>query len=315
MQVLQLGWVSAEKGVTQGVHGDHVGSHDQRVPVGHVAQAAAGGAVPHEHAGSIEHDERRLHHVGEVGYDAVNVLVKLVASAAEQAVPVLHRHRSTAQVVVLAGRDSDDLGGLLEGAVEHRPGAQHLAVDLERLESARLGEHEFGPHVLGRALDARLEEAAFRLVDGVVGHDDPTCTGLPAEPCHGLEHLGAGGCTQDGRPIEGDVGLEDNHIALLDEGPHAPHLPERRTHHRVGIPSSGDRHVHRAWPPVHRKGLEPFSADISLVAEMFRAAARVVEPRGTQPRSRHGEPGDSGAPEEVPALYRFAFHSALRYGF
>ena len=66
--------------------------------------------------------------------------MELVAGVAQQAVPVLHRDRGLAEVVVLHRRDADDLGGLAEGAVEHLPGVRdRLAADVELLEVAVLG--------------------------------------------------------------------------------------------------------------------------------------------------------------------------------
>src|SRR6267154_1784219 len=54
-----------------------------------------------------------------------------------QAVPVLHRHGRLAEVVVLHRRDSDHLGGLAEGAVEHLPCAgDRLAADIKLFEVA-----------------------------------------------------------------------------------------------------------------------------------------------------------------------------------
>ena len=165
---------------------------------------------------AVQQDERRAQHQRQVGDDAVDVLVELVAAAAQQAVPVLGGHRGPAQVVVLDRGDADDLVGAVERPPEERPvldpgGARHV----QHLELAGRGQEH--PRARGhrRLLDAGAVKAALRRLDRVVRDPDLRGARLAHQVDQRRQHLGVGGGAQHRRALEGDVGLDHHDVALL----------------------------------------------------------------------------------------------------
>ena len=218
VDVGQLGDVAFHQvRVTVAVHRHHVRARDDRVHLLHVGEPSAGRAVFHQHVHAVEHHQRRLHHQRKIGNDAVNVLMELAAASAEQAIPVFHRHRGVAEVVVLARRDADDLGRLLERLVEERPVAEDLAVELQRREGAGFRIKQIQIQIVGHLAQAALEKTTGRTVDRVVGDVHPGGAGFEHELGHGAQRFRMGRCRERGRGVERDVRLDHDHVALADE--------------------------------------------------------------------------------------------------
>ena len=124
-QVVEASWPSSVGAA--GVGGDWIGADDQRVGRLEVGQRTARRPVGHHARRAIEHDEGRLHQRGQLDDDAVDILVELVAAAAEQPVPVLHRHRRPGAVVMLDRRDADELGDAAQRLEQDGPVADQPA--------------------------------------------------------------------------------------------------------------------------------------------------------------------------------------------
>ena len=61
---------------------------------------ATGWAVFHEDVSSVQNGQGRFDHDTEIGYDFMNILMKLVASSSQQTVPVFESQRSLAKIMI-----------------------------------------------------------------------------------------------------------------------------------------------------------------------------------------------------------------------
>jgi hypothetical protein len=152
----------------------------------------------------------------------VNGLMELIAPAAEQAVPILHAHRGVTQVVIFDRRDTDDLVRFFERFPENGPRAQGLLFSRIGFAGAYFHggivghgvNHDRRPFGFGGGFDGALGETGFRVLDGIIGHDDPRGAGLFAQTNHRADDIGIGRGSERRPAIEADVGFDHHHVAF-----------------------------------------------------------------------------------------------------
>ena len=103
------------------IDGDRIDSRDDGVSRLHVVRAAARRAVARQNTRRVENHERWFHHECQIGDDAVDILVELIAPSAEKPIPILNGHRRVTQIVVLQRRDADHFISVDERLVKHWP--------------------------------------------------------------------------------------------------------------------------------------------------------------------------------------------------
>ena len=107
-----------------------------------------------------------------------------------------------------------------------------------------------------------------------------------------------GGGSQGRRAVEGHVGLDEDHIALLDELLDAAHLLEGRPHHALDVLAVHHHHLHGPRRPLHPEGRN--LQGLLAGGEVFPAGAGIVQgdAQGCSP-CRHRSRGPH-APQELP---------------
>ena len=143
---------------------------------------------------------------------------------------------------MLRDGDVDELVRV-EERLEHRPDAQRVALQIDLLEEARLGQHHLGARGLRGGRNAAALEARLRVVAGDVGDDDgsrPRREALPHDLGHHIRVRRRGLL---GRTVPRDVGLDDDGFASGDEAAHAAHLGERALHQGLRRLALRDHHL------------------------------------------------------------------------
>ena len=125
----------------------------------------------------------RLYHKRKIFYECVDVLMKDVSPPSHEPVPVFHRHRSAAPVMVLHRSYTDQLCRPLESSEENGPiadqiGAGHCNVGEKRFP----WNNQIRPGTLGSFGDAAERKTAFRIIDRIVGNSNCRCACLQAQP-------------------------------------------------------------------------------------------------------------------------------------
>jgi hypothetical protein len=174
----------------------------------------------------------------------VDVLVELVPAPAEEAVPVLRRHRGAAEVVVLHRGDADDLRHADEGPPEEGP-----ACDVGGsggFHEAEVGggrQVDLGTGVDRGALDAAPREAGGGRLDRVVGdaHLGGAC--LAAEPHERGDDLRVRRGAERRRPLERHVRLHEDDVPRPDEPPDAADAVDGAPQHLLEPAAAGDAEV------------------------------------------------------------------------
>jgi len=94
-----------------GVESDRVSSRDHGLFHGHVFKVSAGWPIAQQDAVAVHEGDGGKHEVGEIDQALVNLLVKTISLAAEDAVPVFHAESGANQPVVLGNGLVDNLVG------------------------------------------------------------------------------------------------------------------------------------------------------------------------------------------------------------
>ncbi len=185
-----------------------------------------------------------------------------VAPAADQPHEVLHRQGEPGQCVVLGHGDVDDLVRLQRVAVD-RPLPELLALEVDLLEFALLGEEHVGTGRLGGVFDAAALVAAAVGVARVVEHLHLFGAG---RKCHGDQrghHRRVGIGRLLGLSVPADVGFDHHHVALGHESFHAAEGVHRGAGDRPGI-FAPDHRQHRCpagWLREQLQGIDELRAD------------------------------------------------------
>ena len=119
--VRHVGQGTPQKFHPHGVGGHRVGCDDQGAGVLQIGQGAAGGAVGHHAHRAVQDAQGGLEQLGQLGDDAVDVLVEHVAPPPQKAIVILEGHGGPGALMVLDRGDHNDLGHAREGPGHDRP--------------------------------------------------------------------------------------------------------------------------------------------------------------------------------------------------
>ena len=97
---------------------------------------------------------------------------------------------------------------------------EFAARQADGLKQLRPGNDQFGPGSSGRLGQAGNFETAFRIIDGIVGHQHLGRPGLPTQPGHRGQQFRIGGRPQGGRGSKGGIDLDQDLVALADKSFH-----------------------------------------------------------------------------------------------
>ena len=261
-----------------------------------IVDVAPLGAVANEHAPRVDDHQRRPHERGQIGDRRVDVLMEAVSPPAEHAVPVFHRAGVLGEIVVLGNGDVDHLVGVDERR-KNRPFVEHVALQAHGSKAMLLGQDDLGPHLVGRAPDARSLKAPVRVVARAVGDHDLLAPGLERELHDRADHVRVGVGGVDGHPVPTDVRLDDHDVAARNELAIAAHGSDGPAH-ELGRWPSGEANRRRALSVPSRRRTERCRCSSWACARLSQTRRSLAEgeemsapsvPRPARPSGCHAE--------------------------
>jgi len=158
----------AEQACTKTVERNHIGSDGDHMTGPHIGRAAAGGAVAHQQAGTVQNDECGFDKLRQIGNAFIDGLMQPVAGAAKQSIPVFHTQGHAAQVVRFDRWNADQLVGPCERPVKSLPFGNPQGADLNGFKQRRRRQPHLpagGSHSLHQP---GLNKTTFGVVDRVI---------------------------------------------------------------------------------------------------------------------------------------------------